>query len=168
MGAGGERLHGGVVRVGWRRCGGGKWANYLNWVRPEDGKKSKTMGEYSSTQAQHHQRYQHQTTKLQLKSETARDENRNTMTQHRTGYALAEVCRDWFTLVLMVVTSEGLGGAKEKRKKTRRENVGVWNRKRQSDNDKTVQRSVDQLNKQTSSVLRLCRCGCVYNGGGMK
>lgn len=41
----------------------------IDWVHPEDGKKSKTMGEYLSTQAQHHQQYQHQTTKLQLKSE---------------------------------------------------------------------------------------------------
>lgn len=43
------------------------------------------MGEYSSTQAQHHQQQQHQTTKTSTKIGTARNENRNTMTQHRAG-----------------------------------------------------------------------------------
>ena len=40
-------MGGGVVEEGSEQI--------IDWVRPEDGKKSKTMGEYSSTQAQHHQ-----------------------------------------------------------------------------------------------------------------
>lgn len=67
---------------------------------------------------------------------------------HNTGrVCLTEVCRDWFTLVLMVVISEGLGGAKNKIKRGRRRNVGVWNSKRQNDIDKTIQRFVDWVNR---------------------
>lgn len=63
MGAGA----GGEVPQEWSVVSGGGVEEgseqIIDWVRPEDGKKSKSMAKYLSTQAQHHQQYQHQTTK---------------------------------------------------------------------------------------------------------
>lgn len=52
---------------------------------------------------------------------TAGDENKHD-DKTQDWYALTEACRDRFTLVLMIVTSEGLGGAKEqiKNKQTKK------------------------------------------------
>lgn len=45
---------------------------------------------------------------------------------HNTGQVcLTEVCRDWFIVVLMVATSEGLGGAKKKLKGEEGERRGL-------------------------------------------
>lgn len=69
----------GVVRGGWRRrrwgveggvCGGVVVSKSIDGSFVQEmARKSKTMAEYSSTQAQHHQRYQHQTTKVQTENQ---------------------------------------------------------------------------------------------------
>lgn len=75
------------------------------------------MREHSSTQPQHHQQYQHQTAKLQLKSEQLE------MEAGTRWHNMA--CCDLFTFALMAATSEGLGGAKSKSKKRGEENQGL-------------------------------------------
>lgn len=74
----------GVVRGGWRSCGGGEWANY--WLgssrRWQEIKNHGRILVYTSTTPPTIPAPNNQTP---TKIVTARDEDRNTMTQHRTG-----------------------------------------------------------------------------------
>lgn len=77
------------VPQGWSVSGGGgveEGSERTVWLgSSRRWQEIKTMEGYSSTQAQHHQQQQHQTTKTSTKIRTAKNENRNTMTQHRAG-----------------------------------------------------------------------------------
>lgn len=84
----------------WKR----KVSTLIGWVQPENGKKLKNHGKifvYSSTTPPIMPAPNNQ---LELKSKTARDENRNTMTPTQEYAGL-------ITLVLMVHPLRELGGA---------------------------------------------------------
>lgn len=84
----------------WKR----KVSTLIGWVQPEDGKKLKNHGKifvYTSTTPPTMPAPNNQ---LELKSKTARDENRNTMTPRQEYAGL-------ITLVLMVQPLRELGGA---------------------------------------------------------
>lgn len=84
----------------WKR----KVSTLIGWLQPEDGKKLKNYGKifvYTSTTPP---TMPAPNNRLELKSKTARDENRNTMTPTQDYAGL-------ITLVLMVQPLRDLGGA---------------------------------------------------------